>query len=154
MHVSRLPDAVTPVLSLRVHGWVPVRVVEDDGIGSSQVHAQTTAARREDEAEDTIVAVEALHQRLAALDRGRSVQTQVGVAVEVEEDLQHVQHARHLREDEGSGEGGEGGRGKNISLLGGRDECNCWERGVHMHLVKMSVCEREREDVSTGGPQS
>ena len=91
------------VLRLCVHGRVPVRVIEDDGIGSSQVDSETAAARREDEAEDSVVAVEALHEGVAALYRCGSIETQVGVAVVVEEDLEDVEHARHLGEEEGAG---------------------------------------------------
>ena len=47
-----------PAPYLGVHGWVPVRIVKDDRVGASEVDAQTTAARGENEAEDPVVAIE------------------------------------------------------------------------------------------------
>lgn len=49
---------------LCVHGRVPVRVIEDDCVSSSQVHAHAPAACGQDEHKDLGVAVEALHQDL------------------------------------------------------------------------------------------
>ena len=69
VHVTRLTDAVTPVLCLRVHRRVPVAVVKDDGVGTGQVHTESTRARRQDEDEDLRVSIEALHQQLQELTR-------------------------------------------------------------------------------------
>ena len=52
------------VLSLGVHGGVPVTVVEDHRVGAGQVHPDTPAASRQNEAEDAPVCVEALHEGL------------------------------------------------------------------------------------------
>lgn len=62
--VSRLPDSVAAILSLCVHGGIPVTVVEHDRVGACQVHAHTSATSRQDEAENTTICVEALHQGL------------------------------------------------------------------------------------------
>ena len=102
VHVARLANAVRAVLRLRVHGGVPVAVVEDHRVGALQVDAQPAGARRQDEAEDARVAVEAVHHALALLDLGRAVEAQVRVALQRQELLQHVEHARHLRENEAS----------------------------------------------------
>lgn len=45
MNVPGLADAVTPVLSLRVHGRIPITVIEDDRIGTGQVNAHSTTTR-------------------------------------------------------------------------------------------------------------
>ena len=39
-----LPDPVGPILGLLVHRWVPVGVVEDHTVGTSQVDSDATAA--------------------------------------------------------------------------------------------------------------
>ena len=62
--VSCLTDAMAAVLSLGVHGRVPVTVVEDHSVGAGQVHPDPPAASRQDEAEDATVCVEALHEGL------------------------------------------------------------------------------------------
>ena len=62
-----LPYPVAPVLRLRVHGRVPVRVVEDDGVGPGQVDADAAGPRGQDEAEVARGGVEALHQNLTLL---------------------------------------------------------------------------------------
>ena len=64
MYISSLSDPVTPVLGLGVHGRVPVRVVEDDGIGSGQVDTQASTPGGEDETKHSFVTVEPLHQQL------------------------------------------------------------------------------------------
>ena len=81
VHLARLPDAVRAVLRLRVHRGVPVRVVEDDGVGARQVDAEPARARREDEREDLRVRVVPVHHALAALDARRAVEPQVRVVV-------------------------------------------------------------------------
>ncbi len=64
MDVSCLTNPVTTVLCLCIHGWIPVRVVEDDSISPGQIHPQTTRARGENETEYTIITIEALQQHL------------------------------------------------------------------------------------------
>ena len=49
---------------LRVHGGVPVGVVEDDGVGAGEVHAHAAGARGQDEHKQLGVRVEALHEHL------------------------------------------------------------------------------------------
>ena len=49
---------------LCIHGRVPIRVVEDDCVSSSQVHAYAAAASGQDEDKNLGIAVEALHQDL------------------------------------------------------------------------------------------
>ena len=72
---------------LGIHGRVPVGVVEDDGVGAGEVHADAAAARGQDEDEELGVGVVALHQDLALLRLGGAVQAHIGVAVQVQEHL-------------------------------------------------------------------
>lgn len=65
MHVSGLTYPVTAVLSLSVHGGVPVTVVEHYSVSSGQIHSHASGPRRQDEAEDSLVCVESLHQHLS-----------------------------------------------------------------------------------------
>ena len=83
-------------LCLGVHGWVPVRVVEDDGVGAREVHADAAGARGKDEDEELGVGVEALHEDLALLGLRCAVQAQVAVAVQVQKHL--LCNARHHRQ--------------------------------------------------------
>lgn len=64
MDVSGLADSVAAVLRLGVHGGVPVAVVEHHCVGSRQVHAYTSAASWQNEAENTSICIEALHEGL------------------------------------------------------------------------------------------
>lgn len=98
--VPGLSDAVAAVLSLGVHGGIPVAVVEDHGVCAGQVDAHASTASGQDEAEDASVCVESLHEGLSLFHAGAAVQTEVDVSVVVEELLQHIQHASHLSEDE------------------------------------------------------
>ena len=51
VHAAGLPDAMRPILCLRVHGRVPVRVVEYDAVCTRQVDAEPTTASRQDDAD-------------------------------------------------------------------------------------------------------
>lgn len=62
--VSGLTDPVATVLCLGIHGGIPVAVVKNDRVGSSQVHPHTSAPSRQDEAENAAICVEALHECL------------------------------------------------------------------------------------------
>lgn len=98
--VPGLPDAVAAVLSLGVHGGIPVAVVKHHGVGAGQIDADAAAASRQDEAEDASVCVESLHEGLSLLHPRAAVQPEVDVSVVVEELLQNVQHPSHLSEDQ------------------------------------------------------
>ena len=73
-HLQSLRHRALPVLRLRVHGGVPVGVVEDDGVRAGEVDADAARARREDEDEVLLAPVEPLHQRLTLLHTRRTVQ--------------------------------------------------------------------------------
>lgn len=62
--VSSLADTVATVLRLCIHGGIPVAVVEYDCVGPSQIHPDAAAASWQNEAEDSAICVEALHEGL------------------------------------------------------------------------------------------
>ena len=94
----RLPDPMRPILSLLIHRWVPIRVVKYHAVCPCQVDANTTAARRGNEAEDLRIQIEPVDHFLAGLDSHGAIQADVGVPVQVQESFQDVQHTGHLRE--------------------------------------------------------
>ena len=51
---------MTSVLRLRVHGWIPIRIVEDDGISAGQIHANSARTCWQNEAENTPIVVESV----------------------------------------------------------------------------------------------
>jgi hypothetical protein len=102
VHIASLTDSMSPIRALPVHGRIPIEIVEDDGICASQVDPETAGAGRQDETQNTIVVVKPLGEDLALLDFCSSVETQVPVAVNVQELLQDVQDLGHLREDQGA----------------------------------------------------
>ena len=63
-----LPQPVTPVLCLLVVVRVEVNVVQDDGVGSSQVDAQPPGPRGQQEHKDVRVGVELVNQLKSAQD--------------------------------------------------------------------------------------
>jgi hypothetical protein len=91
---------MAPVLSLLVHGWVPVGVVEDHTVRTRKVDAHTTTTGGGDEAEDTLVQVETIYQLLTVLCFDRTVKTNINVAVEIEELLENVEHFSHLSKND------------------------------------------------------
>ena len=75
IHHLLLTDSVGSICALFVHGWVPVEVVEDDSVGTCEVDSEAARARGEDEAEDTVIVVEAVSEDLSLLDFGSAVET-------------------------------------------------------------------------------
>eukprot|EP00968_Pinguiococcus_pyrenoidosus_P006703 scaffold442_cov268-Pinguiococcus_pyrenoidosus.AAC.111 len=65
-----------------------IRIIEDHRVGAREVDPETAASRAENEAEDLLVAVEAIHELLSLLHASRAVQAE------------HVKHLAHLREDQ------------------------------------------------------
>lgn len=98
--LTRLADSVATVLGLSIHRRVPITVVKDDCVCTCEVDAKTTTARREDKDKDAWVHVETVHLHLSHLRTRRSVETQVGVAVEIQEDLEDVEDLGHLSENQ------------------------------------------------------
>lgn len=94
-----LADTMATILSLLVHSWIPVSVIEDHTISSSQVDADTTAPRWRDETEDLLVEVELIHESLTHLYFHRAIKAHIRVSVQVKELLQDVEYSRHLSED-------------------------------------------------------
>lgn len=62
--ISRLANTVTPVLCLSIHCWIPVTVIKYDCISTSEIYSKATTACGQDEAEDSWICIETLHQDL------------------------------------------------------------------------------------------
>ena len=61
VNVSRLTDAMTSVLRLSVHSRIPIRIVENDSVSSSQIDTNAAGSSRQYEAKYARVGVESLH---------------------------------------------------------------------------------------------
>ena len=55
---------MTPVLCLCIHGRIPITVVEDNSVSSSEIDTNTTTTCRQDEDEDARIGIETLHKHL------------------------------------------------------------------------------------------
>ena len=76
---------------------VPVRVVDDDGIGSRQVDAQTTGTRGKQESKHVGLGVKLFHGGLAVLPADGAVDAACRVSHLGQVAVQQVQHLGHLR---------------------------------------------------------
>lgn len=63
-HASRLPNSVRPVHSLRICGWVPARVKDDDTVGPRERKPNAAHLCCEQHAEDGLILVELVHNSL------------------------------------------------------------------------------------------
>lgn len=88
------------VLSLLVHAWVPVGVVEDDTVSSCKVDSDSSTSSGRDKAEDLLVVIEPIHKFLSILNFHWAIKSDIYVAVQVEELLEHIKHLGHLGEDD------------------------------------------------------
>ena len=78
MHGLGLADPVRPILRLFVHRWVPICIVKNHAVSTSQIDSDTAASRA----------------------RNRAVQSHVSVAMQIQELLEYVEHPCHLSENQ------------------------------------------------------
>ena len=83
-------------LHLEVLMGVPVRVVDDDGVGRGQVDAKAAGTRGEQENKHVRVSVESAHGLLAVLPGNAAVDARGAVAQLLQVRVQEVQHLGHL----------------------------------------------------------
>ena len=95
-----LADTVRSILSLLVHRWVPICVVENDTVSSGQIDTDATTPGWWDEAKDLGVEIETINHLLPCFDTNWAIQTNIGVAMQVKESLKDIKHTSHLREDQ------------------------------------------------------
>jgi hypothetical protein len=98
--VSSLTNPMTAILRLGIHGGIPIAIIENDRIRTSQVDTHPAGPSRQDEAEISCVPIEAVHQSLTQLNTRGSVQSQVFIAMIRQKNLQNIQDSRHLCENE------------------------------------------------------
>jgi len=101
---------VRAVRRLQVGLRVPVRVVEDDGVGRGERQAEPARARRQKEDERAVLvggtragvdaALEGAHRLPALLGPRGAVEPLVSPAAQREVILEHVEHARRLTEEQ------------------------------------------------------
>ena len=58
MNISGLSNPVTPILGLRIHRWVPIAVVENDGVSPSQIDSHPARSCAQNERKVLAVIVE------------------------------------------------------------------------------------------------
>ena len=81
---------------LRVHSWVPIIVVENNGICCNQIDTQTTRSRGKNEDENIWISLELLYHEPSILELRRSIHSEVSVLLPYQEILQNVHHPCHL----------------------------------------------------------
>lgn len=96
MHCFGLADSVTAVLSLFVHGRVPVSVVKNNAVSASQIDADSSAASAADKAKQFGRQIESVDHLLTSFDFYRSVESHVRVSVQIQKLLKNIQHPCHL----------------------------------------------------------
>lgn len=95
----RLTYTMAAVLGLLVHRRVPISVIKDNAIGACQVDADTATSGGGDETEDLLVQVETVYKALPHFYLDGTIESHVGVAVQVQERLENVEDPGHLSEN-------------------------------------------------------
>ncbi|KAH3688323.1 hypothetical protein WICPIJ_000688 [Wickerhamomyces pijperi] len=98
--ITCLPNTMTTILALLVHSRVPIRVVEDNSIGTGQIDTQTTGSGRQDKHLDLWIRVESFCEDLTIFDLRGPIQSHVSDPHDVQETFQDVQDFSHLGEDQ------------------------------------------------------
>ena len=117
MDISGLPDPVTSILGLSIHRRVPVAVVEDHCVCTSQIDSHPPRSCTKNESKVLAVIIEPikervsvsflnivslipLHKALSHFNPSAAIKPHIHIAVVVEEGLEHIKHLGHLGEDE------------------------------------------------------
>ena len=88
-YVSRLSYSVAPILSLFVHGWVPVSLIENDIAGSSEIEANASGPCAANEAQYPRIVVESFDDSLPHFCLG----------VAIKPDIVEFEHIEYLLKD-------------------------------------------------------
>ena len=88
------------ILSLLVHCWVPVSIVEDDITGSCKVEPNSSWSGTTDEAKDSRIIIESLYDSLSELCFCIAVKSYIVELEHIENFLENVKHFSHLSEDQ------------------------------------------------------
>ena len=81
MYSFGLPNPMAPVLSLLVHCWVPISVVENNTVSSCKVDANTTTPGGGNKAENSFVQVESVNQFLPIFGFYGTIKSNVDIAM-------------------------------------------------------------------------
>ena len=100
MHGLGLADPVRPILRLFVHRWVPICIVKNYAVSTSQIDSDTAASRARNKAKDFWGQIEPIHHLLSSFNLDRAVQSHVCVAMQIQELLEYVEHPCHLSENQ------------------------------------------------------
>lgn len=93
-----LPDSMTPILGLFVHGRIPIGIIENDAVSTCQINTNASASGRRYETEYLAIEVKSVDKLLPVLGLDRSIKSHINVAVEIQELFKYVQHFGHLGE--------------------------------------------------------
>lgn len=87
------------VLSLLVHGWIPVSVIEDDVASPCQIKTNASRTSTTYKAQHSRVVVKSFHNSLSQLSLGVPVKPNVVELKHIQDLLENVQHLSHLSKD-------------------------------------------------------
>lgn len=91
---------MTTILSLNVHLWIPVAVIENDSVGAGQIKSNTSRARRQKKNKHVRVLVKVSDVLGSRTDRHFTVQTSIIVIAHQQHFLDQVQHYFKLTEQQ------------------------------------------------------
>ena len=85
--ISSLSNTMASVLSLSIHSWIPVRIIENNCISSCKIYSNTTRSCRQYKNKILRIVVKSFHKSLAHLNLGGTIQPHVYIAMVVQEGL-------------------------------------------------------------------
>lgn len=87
---------MTSILSLSIHSWVPIGIVKQHYICSSQIQTNTTWSGRWNKAENPRISVESFDNFLTILNLRRPIQSDIREVKQIQDILEDIQHSWHL----------------------------------------------------------
>ena len=100
MYSLRLANSVWSVLSLFIHCWIPIRIIENDAVCPCEIDTNSTAPCRWNKAEELRWEVKSVNHLLSLFYFDTAVESDIWIAVQIQKLLKDVQHARHLCKDQ------------------------------------------------------
>jgi len=94
--VSCLSNSMASILSLFIHGWVPVSIIKNDVTSSSKIKSNSSRARATNKAKYSWIIVKPLNNGLSEFSFGVAIKSNVIELEHVEDFLEYIKHFRHL----------------------------------------------------------
>ena len=94
-----LTNSMCSIGCLGVHCWIPIIIIENDGVSSNQVDSKTTCSCWKNENKNIVIILKLFNHESSILELSWTIHSEVGELSPDKEVFKDVHHLGHLTED-------------------------------------------------------